>query len=123
LNEELAGQVAEQLMEHDALGAHARDEIGIPIHNAAQPIQAALSSAATFVIGAGLPLVVAWLTPLVHLISVVAASSLVFLALLGGLAARAGGAPAIRGTIRVTFWGVLAMVLTAVVGNLFEVMG
>jgi len=122
LDEELAGQVAEQLMAHDALGAHARDEIGIPINSVAQPIQAALSSAATFVIGAGLPLVVAWLTPLVHLISAVAASSLVFLALLGALAARAGGAPALPGAIRVTFWGALAMVLTAVVGNLFEVM-
>lgn len=123
LDEELADQVAEQLMAHDALGAHARDEIGIPINSSAQPTQAALSSAATFVVGAGLPLVVAWLTPLAQLISTVAASSLVFLALLGGLAARAGGAPALPGTIRVTFWGALAMILTAVVGNLFEIMG
>jgi len=123
LDEELAGQVAEQLMAHDALGAHARDEIGIPINSSAQPTQAALSSAATFVVGAGLPLVVAWLTPLAQLISTVAASSLVFLALLGGLAARTGGAPALPGTIRVTFWGALAMILTAVVGNLFEIMG
>jgi VIT1/CCC1 family predicted Fe2+/Mn2+ transporter len=122
LDEALAEQVAQQLMAHDALGAHARDEIGIPINSTAQPTQAALSSAATFVIGAGLPLQVAWLTPLTHLISAVAVSSLVFLALLGSLAARAGGAQSLPGAIRVTFWGALAMTLTAAVGNLFEVL-
>jgi VIT1/CCC1 family predicted Fe2+/Mn2+ transporter len=122
LDEALAEQVAQQLMAHDALGAHARDEIGIPINSTAQPTQAALSSAATFVIGAGLPLLVAWLTPLTHLISAVAVSSLVFLALLGSLAARAGGAQSLPGAIRVTFWGALAMTLTAAVGNLFEVL-
>ena len=117
----LAVQVAEQLMAHDALGAHARDEIGISHVVSAQPIQAALSSAGTFTIGAALPLLVAWASPAAQLITVVAASSLLFLALLGGLAARAGGAPIAIGAIRVTFWGALAMALTAGVGRLFGV--
>ena len=117
----LANQVAEQLMSHDALGAHARDEIGITEGGKARPIQAALSSAATFTVGAFLPLLVAWITPLSHLIVLVASSSLVFLALLGGIAARAGGAPILRASIRVTFWGALAMALTAGVGHLFGV--
>lgn len=117
----LARQVAEQLMVHDALGAHARDDIGISVNVNAQPIQAALSSAGTFTIGAGLPLLVAWLVPVGLLISLVAMFSLVFLALLGALAARAGGAPIMTGAIRVTFWGTLAMALTAAVGILFGV--
>lgn len=117
----LALQVAEQLMAHDALGAHARDEIGISHVVSARPIQAALSSAGTFTIGAALPLVVAWGSPAAQLIPVVAASSLLFLALLGGLAARAGGASIVIGAIRVTFWGALAMALTAGVGRLFGV--
>ena len=117
----LAVQVAEQLMAHDALGAHARDEIGISHVVSAQPIQAALSSAGTFTIGAALPLLVAWASPAAQLITEVAASSLLFLALLGGLAARAGGAPIAIGAIRVTFWGALAMALTAGVGRLFGV--
>ena len=117
----LALQVAEQLMAHDALGAHARDEIGISHIVSARPIQAALSSAGTFTIGAALPLVVAWGSPAAQLIPVVAASSLLFLALLGGLAARAGGASIVIGAIRVTFWGALAMALTAGVGRLFGV--
>jgi VIT1/CCC1 family predicted Fe2+/Mn2+ transporter len=117
----LARQVAEQLMAHDALGAHARDDIGISDNVNAQPVKAALSSAATFTIGAGLPLLVAWLVPLGLVISLVAVFSLVFLALLGALAARAGGAPIITGAIRVTFWGTLAMALTAAVGMLFGV--
>ena len=121
LDSGLARQVAEQLMEHDALGAHARDEIGISEKAGANPIQAALSSAATFVIGAALPLLVAWTVVSSQLISMVAASSLVFLAVLGALAANAGGAPIIRGAIRVTFWGALAMLLTAAVGRLFGV--
>ena len=121
LDPTLAMQVAEQLMEHDALGAHARDEIGLSDSQSAQPVQAALSSAATFVVGAALPLTMAWAVPLHQLIPVVAASSLAFLALLGGLAARAGGAPIAVGMIRVTFWGALAMVLTAAVGRLFGV--
>lgn len=117
----LAMQVADQLMAHDALGAHARDEIGISEIVGAQPVQAALSSAGTFVVGAALPLMVAWAISGSLLIPVVAGSSLVFLALLGGLAARAGGAPIIVGAIRVTFWGALAMALTAAVGRLFGV--
>jgi len=117
----LAKQVAEQLMAHDALGAHARDEIGISESVSAQPVQAALYSAGTFTVGAALPLIVAWTTPGNYLISAVAALSLVFLALLGGLAARAGGAPITVGAIRVTFWGALAMALTAGVGRIFNV--
>jgi len=117
----LATQVADQLMAHDALGAHARDEIGISETVTAQPIQAAFSSAGTFVVGAALPLMVAWAISGPKLIPAVAASSLVFLALLGGIAARAGGAPIIAGAIRVTFWGALAMALTAAVGRLFGV--
>jgi len=121
LDPDLAKQVADQLMAHDALGAHARDEIGISETVNAQPVQAAFSSAGTFVVGAALPLMVAWAIPGPQLILAVAASSLVFLALLGGLAARTGGAPIIVGTIRVTFWGALAMTLTAAVGRLFGV--
>jgi len=117
----LAMQVADQLMAHDALGAHARDEIGISHVISAQPVQAALSSAGTFVIGAALPLVVAWAIPGPKLIPMVAAASLVFLAGLGSLAARTGGAPVMIGALRVTFWGALAMALTAGVGRLFGV--
>ncbi len=117
----LAAEVAQQLMEHDALGAHARDEIGISHVVGARPLQAAWSSAATFTIGAALPLCVAWLAPGPRLIPVVAAASLVFLAGLGGIAARAGGAPIAIGALRVTFWGALAMALTAAVGRLFGV--
>ena len=121
LTPELALQVAEQLMDHDALAAHARDEIGISEMSNARPIQAAFSSAGTFVVGAALPLLVAWLTPGPQLILVVALASLFFLALLGGLAARTGGAPVWVGSVRVTFWGALAMALTAGVGRLFGV--
>jgi VIT1/CCC1 family predicted Fe2+/Mn2+ transporter len=121
LESALAKQVAEQLMAHDALGAHARDEIGISESVRAQPVQAAFSSAGTFTVGAALPLAAAWFVPGSQLISVVAVSSLVFLALLGGIAARAGGAPIAFGAIRVTFWGALAMALTAGVGRIFGV--
>ena len=117
----LAKQVAEQLMQHDALGAHARDEIGISEISNARPVQAAFSSAATFTIGAALPLIVAWVVPVNLLIILVAVSSLFFLSLLGGIAARAGGAPITTGAIRVTFWGALAMALTAGVGRIFGV--
>ena len=117
----LAQQVADQLMEHDALGAHARDEIGISENGNARPVQAAFSSAGTFTIGAALPLVIAWVVPVNLLILLVAVSSLLFLALLGGIAARAGGAPITVGAIRVTFWGTLAMALTAGVGRIFGV--
>ncbi len=108
-------------MAHDALGAHARDEIGISESGNAQPVQAAISSAGTFTIGAALPLVIAWAVPVSLLIVLVAVSSLVFLAFLGGIAARAGGASITIGAIRVTFWGALAMALTAGVGRLFGV--
>ena len=117
----LAGQVAEQLMAHDALGAHARDEIGILDSGVAQPVQAAFSSAGTFIVGAALPLTVAWAIPGPRQIAVVATASLAFLAVLGALAARAGGASITVGAFRVTFWGALAMALTAVVGRLFGV--
>ncbi|WP_100640936.1 VIT1/CCC1 transporter family protein [Marinobacter salexigens] len=121
LESALAKQVAEQLMAHDALGAHARDEIGISETVSARPVQAAFSSAGTFTIGAALPLAAAWVVPGSQLISVVAVSSLVFLALLGGVAARAGGASITIGAIRVTFWGALAMAITAGVGRIFGV--
>jgi VIT1/CCC1 family predicted Fe2+/Mn2+ transporter len=121
LDAALARQVAKQLMEHDALGAHARDEIGISEVAKAQPTQAAISSAGTFFVGAALPLLVAWAVPGQWLITVVATSSLGFLAMLGVLAARTGGAPLLIGAVRVTFWGALAMIVTAVVGRLFDV--
>ena len=108
-------------MAYDALGAHARDEIGISESASARPIQAALYSAGTFTVGAALPLMVAWTTPGKYLILAVTVLSLVFLALLGGIAARAGGAPIFAGTIRVTFWGALAIGLTAMVGRIFGV--
>jgi VIT1/CCC1 family predicted Fe2+/Mn2+ transporter len=108
-------------MAHDALGAHVRDDIGIPDNNSAQPIQAAFFSAVTFSVGAALPLLIAYLGPPQQLILPVAAASLIFLALLGALAARAGGASMMKGALRVTFWGAFAMLLTAAVGQLFGV--
>ncbi|CAG4885317.1 VIT family protein [Georgfuchsia toluolica] len=121
LDETLASTVASQLMQHDALGAHARDELGISDTLAARPVQAALASAATFAVGAALPLLMVLLFPVAALMWGVAGSSLLFLALLGFLAARAGGAPVIASVARVTFWGTLAMALTAGVGALFGV--
>jgi vacuolar iron transporter family protein len=115
----LAKKVAEQLMAHDALGAHARDELGITDELRARPIQAALSSAASFAVGAAVPLVVAITVPAGMVIYAVGASSLAFLALLGGIAARVGGASLVVGAWRVTFWGALAMAATAGVGSLF----
>jgi len=115
----LAEQVAVQLMAHDALGAHARDELGISAALTARPVQAALASAASFTAGAALPLVVIAVAPASLLGVVVAGGSLVFLAGLGALAARTGGAPVIASAWRVTFWGALAMALTAGVGALF----
>ena len=115
----LARQVSDQLMKHDALGTHAREELGISETLAAQPVQAALSSAASFAVGAALPLGVTALAPGSNLIAWVTAMSLVFLALLGALAARAGGAKVWTGASRVTFWGALAMAITAAVGSLF----
>jgi len=119
LDPSLAKQVAKQLMAHDALGAHARDELGISKTLSARPIQAALASAASFAVGAGMPLVITVITPEALLIPFVSGTSLVFLMLLGGLAARAGGAGVMVGAIRVTFWGALAMSVTAGVGALF----
>jgi VIT1/CCC1 family predicted Fe2+/Mn2+ transporter len=121
LDATLASEVATQLMAHDALGAHARDELGISDTLAARPVQAALASAGTFAVGAALPLLVVLLVPLSALMWAVAGSSLVFLALLGSLAARAGGASVLTAATRVTFWGALAMALTAGVGALFGV--
>ena len=115
-----ARDVAEQLMEFDALGAHARDDIGISENGNANPVQAALASAATFAIGAALPLLLAWVIVSERLMLGVGLASLVFLALLGGIAARAGGASIVVGALRVTFWGALAMVLTAAVGQIFQ---
>jgi len=115
----LAKQVAEQLMVHDALGAHARDELGITATLSARPVQAAFASAASFAVGAAMPLLAAVLVPGPGLILLVSGTSLAFLAVLGGLAAKVGGASPVLGAVRVTFWGALAMALTAVVGILF----
>lgn len=117
----LATEVATQLMKHDALGAHARDELGISETLTARPVQAALASAATFSVGAVLPLLVVLLVPVSALMWAVSVSSLLFLALLGSLAACAGGASVFIAAIRVTFWSALAMALTAGVGALFGV--
>jgi VIT1/CCC1 family predicted Fe2+/Mn2+ transporter len=119
LDASLARQVADQLMAHDALGAHARDELGISETVRPRPIQAALASAASFSVGAALPLVVTALSPADRVIPIVSATSLVFLAILGGIAARAGGAKIAIGAARVTFWGALAMAVTAGIGALF----
>ncbi|MEZ5966518.1 MAG: VIT family protein [Planctomycetota bacterium] len=117
----LAQQVADQLMAHDALGAHARDELGLHDIHAARPLQAALASAATFALGASLPLVVAWFSPRPSMIPVVAVASLCSLSALGAVAARAGGAPMAVGAGRVTLWGAAAMAATAAVGAMFGV--
>ncbi len=119
LDPQLASQVADQLMKHDALAAHSRDELGISDTLSARPVQAAFASAGTFAIGAAMPLLTAVLSPQSALIPVVVATSILFLALLGGFGAYAGGAPWIRAAVRVTFWGSLAMAITAGVGALF----
>jgi len=111
--------VAEQMMAHDSLGAHARDELGVSDMSTARPVQAALASATTFALGAVLPLAVVAAVPIALVIPAVASTSLAFLAFLGALAARAGGAGAVVGATRVTVWGALAMGLTTVVGRLF----
>lgn len=121
LDAALASNVATQLMQHDALGAHGRDELGISDALAARPVQAALASAGTFAVGAVLPLLIVLLFPVSALLWVVSGSSLLFLALLGSLAAHAGGSSVITAAVRVTFWGALAMALTAGVGALFGV--
>lgn len=121
LDAALAAEVATQLTKHDALGAHARDELGISATWSARPVQAALASAGTFSVGAALPLLVVLLAPASQLMWVVSVSSLLFLALLGSLAAHAGGASVVTAAARVTFWGALAMALTAGVGAFFGV--
>lgn len=119
LDPQLAAQVTDQLMAHDALGTHMRDELGLTEVHSARPIQAAVASALTFAVGAALPLLLAWLSPVSIVLPVVAIGSLISLALLGGLAAQVGGAPMLAGAVRVTFWGALAMLATALVGKLF----
>lgn len=119
LDDALAKQVAKQLMAHDALAAHSRDELGISEMTTARPIQAAFASAGTFALGAAMPLATVLIAPAAVLIPVVIATSIVFLALLGGFGAYAGGAPVVKAALRVTFWGAFAMALTAGVGALF----
>jgi VIT1/CCC1 family predicted Fe2+/Mn2+ transporter len=119
LDKALALQVAEQLMAHDALGAHARDELGISDATAARPVQAALASAASFSVGGALPLFMALATPTGYIIEAVAVASLLFLALLGAVGAKTGGANLLRAAFRVTFWGALAMGITAGIGAIF----
>lgn len=121
LESQLAAEVATQLMQHDALSAHARDELGMSETLTAQPVQAAFASAGSFVVGAALPLLVVILLPVSALMWAIPFSALVFLALLGMLSAQAGGAPIFVATVRVIFWGALAMALTAGVGALFGV--
>ncbi len=119
LDRGLAQQVAQQLMAHDALGSHLRDELGISETSRARPIQAAFASASSFAVGAALPLALAAFISLHTIIPVVACASLLFLALLGGIAARTGGANVALGAFRVTFWGAIAMAVTALIGALF----
>ncbi|MFZ0468560.1 MAG: VIT family protein [Thiogranum sp.] len=119
LDTELAERVAEQLMAHDALGAHARDELGLSETQRARPIQAALASASSFAVGALLPVLLVAIAPMDAMIVFVAVSSLVFLAILGAIAAKAGGASLPTGVFRVTFWGALAMAATAAIGHIF----
>lgn len=119
LSPELAARVATELMARDALAAHARDELGITEASRARPLQAALASAVAFAFGAALPVVVTAVVPVADVSTVVGASTLVLLAGLGALAARLGAAPVVRGALRVTFWGAVAMGVTALVGRLF----
>lgn len=115
----LAKEVADQLMEHDALGAHARDELGIWDTQRANPLQAAVTSAVSFAVGAAMPLLITFAVPPGIFVTTVAGSSLLFLAMLGWLAARTGGAPKLAGALRVTLWGALAMAITYAVGIIF----
>jgi len=119
LSPELAQQVARQLTAHDALGAHARDELGLSEITAARPLQAALASAGSFAVGAALPVLIVAFAPTASLTQLVIASTLVLLSLLGALAAKVGGAPMGRGALRVAFWGAIAMAASALVGKLF----
>ena len=119
LDHDLARKVVEQLMAKDALAAHARDELGISEITTARPVQAALTSAVTFACGAAMPLFIAFISPLRYVVPVVSVASLLFLAVLGAIGARTGGANIMRATARVTFWGALAMAATAGIGALF----
>jgi VIT1/CCC1 family predicted Fe2+/Mn2+ transporter len=119
LDASLARAVADQLMAHDALGAHARDELGMTDLNSARPVQAALASAASFAVGAALPLALAWVAPVAQLAVIVSAGSLVSLGVLGVVSAQVGGAPRLTAALRVGFWGAAAMAATAAVGALF----
>ena len=119
LNRALAEQVADKLTEHDALATHLRDELGMAAHTAARPVQAALASAAAFTIGAPLPLAMVPLSPAAYLSWTVSITALLFLAVLGAVGAKAGGAPIGRAVLRVTFWGAIAMAATAAIGALF----
>lgn len=121
LEPQLAVQVAEQLMAYDALGAHARDELGLSDTNKARPLQAALASATSFSAGAALPVLLSVFVPMQLMIPTVSASSLVFLAIMGAIAAKAGGASQAKAAVRVTFWGALAMAATAGIGYLFDI--
>ena len=119
LDQETANKVATQLMKHDALGAHARDELSITHITTARPVQAAFTSAATFTTGAALPLAAAWVSPVGRTMMIaVSAGSLVFLAVLGAIGARTGNAPVAKATLRVAFWGAAAMAVTALIGKL-----
>ena len=120
LDKELAVRVAEKLMAHDALGAHARDELGLSDTRMARPIQAALASAASFAVGATLPVMLVTIAPMGSMITVVSASSLVSLGVLGSIAAKVGGASLVKGAVRVTFWGALAMLASAAIGRIFS---
>lgn len=119
LDKDLARQVAEKLTAHDAFGAHVRDELGLSPHASARPVQAAVTSAVTFATGAALPLLAAWLSPHSAMTWTVSIASLLFLALLGAAGAKAGGAAILRPTLRVVFWGALAMAVTALIGKVF----
>jgi len=119
LDSKLAAQVARQLMAHDALGAHARDELGLSDTRMARPIQAAGASATSFALGAALPVMLVTTAPMDNIIAVISASSLLSLAILGAIAAKVGGADILKGAVRVTFWGALAMLATAAIGHIF----
>ena len=120
LDQSLAAQVAVQLTAHDALGAHMHDELGIAEQHRARPLQAAVASAGTFAVGAALPLLAGWLAPVTAITWAVTGTSLIVLVVLGAVSASAGGAPAITGAIRVTFWGAFAMAITYGVGRVFS---
>ena len=118
LDAKLAGEVATQLMAHDAIGAHMRDELGITEHGAARPVQAAMASAASFAVGAAVPLLTVALAPVADISVIVSIASLVLLAVLGAVGAKAGGSPAVKPTVRVAFWGAAAMAVTYAIGHL-----